>query len=57
MLRRFNMENCSPKSTPLPPGLLLTTENCPNIPEEANKIKNIPYWEVLGSLMWLQIAI
>jgi len=56
MLRRFNMENCSPKLTPLPPGLLLTTEDCPNTPEEANKIKDTPYWEVLGSLMWLQVA-
>jgi len=56
MLRRFNMENYSQKLTPLPPGLLLTTEDCPNTPEEANKMKDTPYWEALGLLMWLQVA-
>ena len=57
MLRCFNMENCSPKLTLLPPGLLLTTEDCPNTPKEANEMKDIPYWKVLGSLMWLQVTI
>ena len=56
MLRHFNIENCSPKLTPLPPGLLLTTEDCPNTPKEANKMKDTLYWEALGSLMWLQVA-
>jgi len=51
ILKHFNMENCSPKLTPLPPGLLLTTEDCPNTPEEANEMKDTPYWEALGSLM------
>jgi len=50
------MENCSPKSTPLSPGLLLTTINCPNIPNEITEIKDIPYQEVLESLMWLQVV-
>ena len=56
MLRCFNMENCLPKLTPLSPGLLLTTEDCPNTPKEANKLKNTLYWEALGSLMWLQVT-
>jgi len=43
MLRRFNIENCLLKSTPLPLGLLLTTEDCPNTPKEANEIKDTPY--------------
>jgi len=45
------MENCSRKLTPLSPGLLLTTEDCPNTPEKANKMKDTPYREALGSLM------
>ena len=49
------MENCLLKSTPLSPGLLLTTEDCPNTPKKANKMKNILYQEALGSLMWLQV--
>ena len=56
MLRHFNIENCSPKLTPLPPGLLLIIEDCPNTPEEANEMKDTPYWKALGSLMRLQVA-
>jgi len=43
MLRCFSMENCSPKSTPLSPGLLLMTEDCPNTLEEVDEMKDIPY--------------
>jgi len=43
MLRCFNMKNCLPKLALLPPGLLLITEDCPNTPKEANKMKDILY--------------
>jgi len=43
MIKHLNMENCSPKSTPLPPGLLLTTDNCPNTPDKITEMKDIPY--------------
>jgi len=51
MLRHFNIENCLLKLALLPSGLLLITEDYPNTPEEANEMKDIPYWEALGSLM------
>ena len=53
MLRHFNIENCLLKLALLPSGLLLITEDYPNTPEEANEMKDIPYWKALGSLMWL----
>lgn len=56
MLKRFNMDKCSPKSTPLPPALTLTTNDCPSTPGEVDEMKNTPYWEALGSLMWLQVT-
>ena len=56
MLKCFNIENCLLKLTPLSLELLLTIEDCPNIPKKANEMKNTPYWETLGSLMWLQVA-
>ena len=56
MLKCFNMESCSLKSTPLPPGLVLTAENCSSTPEKTNKIQDIPYQEALGLLMQLQVA-
>jgi len=56
ILNHFNMDNCSPKLMPLPAGLVLLAEDCPKTQEEINKMKNVPYREVLGSLMWLQVA-
>jgi len=56
MLNRFNMSKCIPVSTPLPPGLTLLSNNCPTTTQEAEEIKNTPYHEALGSLMWLQVA-
>jgi len=55
MLKCFSMQNYSPKSTPLPPGLILSSDNCPNTPKEHEKMKKTSYWEALGSLMWLQV--
>lgn len=46
----FNMDEYSPSTTPLPSGLMLSTEDCPAT-LEAHEMKNIPYYEVLGSLM------
>jgi len=37
------MKNCLPKLALLPPGLLSITEDCPNTPKEANKMKDILY--------------
>jgi len=56
MLKRFAIQNCSPKSTPLPPGLVLSSDDCPNTPEEHKEMNKTPYQEALGSLMWLQVA-
>jgi len=50
------MENCSSKSTPLPLGLLLTTNNCPNTSDEITEMKDTPYQETLISLIWLQVT-
>jgi len=50
------MESCSPATTPLSPGLILSIEDCPTTPDEADEMKNIPFHEALGSLMWLQVA-
>ena len=50
------MSECLPSATPLPSGLLLSAEDCPNTPEEAYEMKDIPYHEALGSQMWLQVV-
>jgi len=56
LLKQFNMHLCSPTTTPLPPGLVISIEDCPSTPDEADEMKNIPFREALGSLMWLQVA-
>ena len=50
------MDLCSPTTTPLPPGLVLSAEDCPLTPDEVDEMKNIPFYEALGLLMWLQVA-
>jgi len=56
MLDRFNMSKCIPVLTILLPELMLSSDNCPTITQEAKEMKNIPYYKALGSLMWLQVA-
>jgi len=47
------MESYSPAITPFSPGLILSIEDCPTTPDEADEMKNIPFREALGLLMWL----
>jgi len=56
VLRRFNMSDCAPASTPLPSGLTLSSDDLPETEEEEREMKKIPYHEALESLMWLQVA-
>jgi len=56
LLKQFNMESCLPATTPLSPSLILSIEDCPTTPDEANEMKNISFCKALGSLMWLQVA-
>ena len=56
LLNRFNMTFCSPTTTPLSPGIVLSSEDYPTTPDEENEMKKIPFHEALGSLMWLQVA-
>jgi len=56
LLKQFNIDLCSPATTPLPPGLVLSAEDCSSIPDEVDEMKNTPFCEALGLLMWLQVA-
>jgi len=50
------MTFCSPATTPLPLGTILSIKDYPATPDKENEIKDIPFREALGSLMWLQVA-
>ena len=56
ILTRFNMDKCTPSSTPLSTGLRISIDNCPISNEEETEMANVPYREALGAIMWLQVA-
>ncbi|KAF7763932.1 hypothetical protein Agabi119p4_8469 [Agaricus bisporus var. burnettii] len=56
ILDRFHMSDANPRSTPLPAGITLSINDSPNTEEEKLEMKDVPYREALGSLMWLQVA-
>ena len=58
-LKRFNMLDAKQIVIPLSEHFKLSTANCPN-PEDPNHVKymaNIPYSQVIGSIMYLMISI
>ncbi|KAF7762373.1 hypothetical protein Agabi119p4_8966 [Agaricus bisporus var. burnettii] len=56
ILERFHMQDVNPRSTPLKPHIVLSTDDMPQTEQEKLEMKNVPYREALGSLMWLQVA-
>jgi hypothetical protein len=55
-IERFKMNDAKPRSTPLPAGLTLSADDSPKNRDELDDMKNVPYRQALGSLMWLQVA-
>lgn len=55
-LEKFGMAECTPKYTPLPPGLVLSRTQAPATKEDRLYMKDKPYCEALGSLMYAQIG-
>jgi transposase InsO family protein len=53
ILKRFNMSDCKPVATPLDVNQKLTKEMEPKSKEEINEMRNIPYREAVGSLMYV----
>jgi hypothetical protein len=56
ILQRFGMSDCNPKYTPLPVGVNLSLTNCASTDEDRRFMADKPYREVLGSVMWAQVA-
>jgi hypothetical protein len=47
------MADCNPAKTPLPPGQKFSVSDQPKTIEEINDMKNVPYQEALGAIMYL----
>lgn len=56
ILRRFNMQDCKPISTPLPVNFKLSSEMCPSSENERMEMSRVPYASAVGSLMFAMIC-
>ena len=56
ILQRFSMENCNPTCTPLDPGTLLSTDDCPTTEDKKAVMMNVPYRKLIGALTWIAIV-
>jgi hypothetical protein len=56
VLKRFNMQNCFGVANPTVVGEVMTKEDGPETPEEDENMKNVPYREAIGSLMYLMVC-
>src|SRR3979490_2190158 len=56
MLDRYNLADSAPVTTPIDPGLKLSSSMSPTTPEEIAEMKNIPYASAVGSIMYLSVA-
>ena len=56
VLRRFNMMDCKPSSTPLDAGTQLSSKDSPMTDAEKEDMEVIPYASVVGSLMYAMVC-
>lgn len=56
ILERHRMIGCTPKYTPLPPGIILTKSVSPLTDEDTNYMRNKLYQEVLGTVIYAQVG-
>jgi hypothetical protein len=56
LLERYGFMDCSPVSTPMDPGVRLSTSQSPSIPEDKAFMHTVPYVSTIGALMYLAIV-
>lgn len=56
ILKRFNMLECHPIATPLEVNIKLSKDQCPQIPQAIEDMKNIPYASRVGALGYASIT-
>ena len=52
-MAEFGMTDCKSVGTPMTPGLQLSKEDSPKTDEELLEMKNIPYMNAVGSLLYI----
>jgi hypothetical protein len=56
IIRRYNLEDVKPLSIPMDPNVQLSTSQSPRTAEELAVMRNVPYKEAVGSLMFASLA-
>ncbi|XP_058729485.1 secreted RxLR effector protein 161-like [Vicia villosa] len=56
ILKRFNMQSCSPCSVPVQKGDKLSKSECPQNAKETSEMERVPYASAVGSLMYAQVC-
>jgi hypothetical protein len=56
LLERYGFVDCSPVSTPMDPGVRLSTSQSPSTPEDEAFMRTVPYVSAVGALMYLAIV-
>ena len=56
VLKRFNMQNAKPVSTPFAIHFKLIKEMCPKTHEEMEYMSKVPYASAVGSLMYAMVC-
>lgn len=56
LLERFSMSTCSGVSTPMDPGVRLTSEDCAKTEEEIAEMTGVPYQIAVGALNYFAVA-
>lgn len=56
VLKRFNMDGCTPVSTPFAGHFQLSSEDCPKSKEDRQRMEKVPYKSAVGSLMYAMVC-
>ena len=56
LLKRFNLQEVKPATTPLSSGIRLTQDDCPTTDEDRTDMANVPFASLVGALMYAAIG-
>ena len=56
IVRRFNLEDVNTVTMPMDPSMKLSKEQCPKTDEEKEDMADVPYRELVGSLMYTSVT-
>ena len=56
ILEQFQMKDCKPIYTPMAKNDILTKDMCPKTPEQIERMRNVPYANAVGSLMYAMLC-